>query len=470
MLVPLIISVLLGGTIVALVALTNRGRLAVLVGIAALTLTLLWDSIGTQVAVDPVQITLDDNFFEGLELPEVDSDLEEARLLEITRLEVELSEIATARTSLVQAIGELNLEMADFRSMSDPDETPETADTIVGVQFVSDEWAKNCNFVLGVDGGYDTIIRQLINCNSTEIAQLGWDDSTAFDSGGDFFGTGNTLTQSGSGNTAVATDPRWPDRPIRVDPITPTSAGDGNGGPNRPDVSVQLMAVTRERDLAMDALELLRDRENETRAGLANAALAVPDDSSTSLTERRGSLAHNIPELMTYGQSTTVRLVLVPEANEQPAAEVLGVADDADIEISDYMRATVTGSSFQIVQTGGSDRRLTGSRQAEWTWEVTPSAYGEDLRLLVTVEALVKDGDDEHIVVHSTYEETVNVDVSRWNRFRLILEDLQPMQITIAGILGILVVAIGLYFTLREKTARPKPEEPLRFTGGGDPD
>lgn len=175
------------------------------------------------------------------------------------------------------------------------------------------------------------------------------------------------------------------------------------------------------------------------------------------------------PDLPMYrGESANVKLTLrLPRAGDPGTGEAPKTGPSVGSTLSTvaatpWMRARLTGAGFAIKATSLADVQTGATREAHWTWEVTPDQDGPR-RLTALAVPLLKVGDLEETYGPLSAEVSFEVQVRGddklldWAK----LADLLAREWAKAlGGLTILVVAMwGLWRAVRGKPAKPPADE-----------
>lgn len=159
-------------------------------------------------------------------------------------------------------------------------------------------------------------------------------------------------------------------------------------------------------------------------------------------------IAFNKPESMVYGQSTGIEVILAPEASGIDPGALLEdmrgtVQEHADIPFSGVMLAELTGADFRISPAGKERRIVIPGRHTRWSWSVTPTAFGDDKPLTVTLFAVAPHPDLRDSPLYlETFTEVFRVEVTAWDRLAASVSDLTAMHALLAGLAGS-VAALG---------------------------
>lgn len=140
---------------------------------------------------------------------------------------------------------------------------------------------------------------------------------------------------------------------------------------------------------------------------------------------RMGSIAFNTPETLGRGETVVLELLLSPDQSvKQLKARITeaGSRQGARVQISDYMKAELTGGSFAIDRIGNERQLVLPSRTTRWAWEITPTRTGV-LHLHLTLTAVLRvDGEDRELDIQ-TFNRTLTVRVALSVRMKDFVRD-----------------------------------------------
>jgi hypothetical protein len=126
-----------------------------------------------------------------------------------------------------------------------------------------------------------------------------------------------------------------------------------------------------------------------------------------------GQIAFNHPTEMKLGETEKV-IARISGDLQRDITEGLGAnLETAKLEVSTFMKATLTGSDFTIEPSAEQKQMLLKGRIAEWRWDVTPKKSGKKT-LELTVYARVKfaNQQQEEDIYLKTLSSTITVDVN----------------------------------------------------------
>ncbi len=151
-----------------------------------------------------------------------------------------------------------------------------------------------------------------------------------------------------------------------------------------------------------------------TRAPANGAADPVPDEVADALQSMAwGSIAFNNPEVLSYGQTEVVQLVLSETKTENQLLSIIsesGQRESYIVRVADEMEARLTGSAFEIMPITPETQIVNASDVTEWKWEIEPKKIGEQkLFLTLNAKLLLNDREKKHTV--RTLSKTMHVRV-----------------------------------------------------------
>jgi hypothetical protein len=140
-----------------------------------------------------------------------------------------------------------------------------------------------------------------------------------------------------------------------------------------------------------------------------------PDQVDQEISQlRTAQVAFNVPSTMKRGDATEIELLLdmhktVEQLKAQIEAE--GARSGAQVRISDRMEATLSGAHFQITPNEPGIRAIGSSDTVRWSWEVVPTATGEQT-LHLTLSAYIDVDQTQTPTVIRTVDRAIKVRVS----------------------------------------------------------
>jgi len=176
---------------------------------------------------------------------------------------------------------------------------------------------------------------------------------------------------------------------------------------------------------------------------------------------RPGSAAFTTPEKLGPTETAEVEFLVTPGQSVTEAKSQLteaGTQEGAPVQVSDYMRADLTGKDFDIVRVGDGDGRkiVLPDRATRWQWEITPRRTGV-LRLHMTLTALVKVAGDTRELEIVTFKRTLSIHVAWPTKVKNFVDDNWKWLWTT------IVVPAGVWAFDRRRRSKhnaPPPAEP----------
>ena len=142
-------------------------------------------------------------------------------------------------------------------------------------------------------------------------------------------------------------------------------------------------------------------------------------------------IAHETPAGAQFGKPFEVT-VAIDATGDDSASDALpgtGVIIEGQAQVSDSVRAIVTGATFEIEELSPIDQELSPLTENVWRWKVTPTETGvHDL----TIELYALIGDRSLPV--RTYRNTVTVEISRIRQAVKMAQDANPLTMLLGGI------------------------------------
>lgn len=161
-----------------------------------------------------------------------------------------------------------------------------------------------------------------------------------------------------------------------------------------------------------------RPTPEPTREPTAEPTSTRPTVDSIRESLTKGNIAFNKPSVMVLEETKDVQLVLSPSVAAQELKELVkgdGQIESREVEVSDYMEATLYGDNFVI--SNATQRKLVSTKGVtEWHWDVTPTKAGKQ-RLHLKLSAIVIYKDGEKPLEIKTFHELIEVNVTVSQRF-----------------------------------------------------
>lgn len=136
------------------------------------------------------------------------------------------------------------------------------------------------------------------------------------------------------------------------------------------------------------------------------------------LDEHLGNIVFNTPHEMGYRESRVIHLLLSPKLSVEELTEELdesippdaGGTESGRVSITNRMRATLKGSSFDITTITDEVQGISYDGTTRWQWEIRPRQSGTH-RLFLTLSALLEVDGEETPHVVDVYSRTIDVRV-----------------------------------------------------------
>ncbi len=209
------------------------------------------------------------------------------------------------------------------------------------------------------------------------------------------------------------------------------------------------------------------------------AGAATVDPVSRILDQLQSAdLAFNRPESMKIGTTTVIELVLSPQEvsalSDLPAdapveeqADAVGLSQAREgtprvVQGVDYalrMQAELSGSDFEISPSGPEEKTVLPNRSVRWVWSVEPTEPGPERVLTLSLSALVSQGDTDLPPVQiETFTETINVEISGWDRVVALSQEISAVHTMVAGVGATLFGIVAWLWSRRRKEPKPEPD------------
>ena len=162
--------------------------------------------------------------------------------------------------------------------------------------------------------------------------------------------------------------------------------------------------------LAAIALPAYQDYTTESRTETGS----VPDKVGEALKAMTwGQIAFNNPEVLAYGESAIVELLLSENKTEDQLLSIIresGKKESYQVRLSTDMEARLTGRAFEITPITPEHQAVSPTDVTKWKWEIRAKEFGAQ-KLFLTLNAnLVIDGREKQHTVQS-FSRTLNVRV-----------------------------------------------------------
>ena len=157
-----------------------------------------------------------------------------------------------------------------------------------------------------------------------------------------------------------------------------------------------------------------------------------------------GGYKFNKPSRANVGEAFDFRLIV--QTAEDQAANFDGTQGPIVTrmgKLAQSVDATLSGDGFEISPAGPQARTMTRSEPVEWDWKVTPTSPGTKT-LNIEVAANIEVGPDKHRVQIKTLHETIEIQVTLFQRLKTYVADANGFVIAAAALVPSLAVLIGL--------------------------
>ncbi len=139
---------------------------------------------------------------------------------------------------------------------------------------------------------------------------------------------------------------------------------------------------------------------------------------------RPGNIAFNSPSVMRLDQVAAIELQLSPSKTIEDLKKVIsepGRIETAQIKISDYMEATLTGPGFEITAVTPQRQLVSKSEDTMWKWNIMATSPGVQ-RLNLTLNVIIEDKGKERLRSLHTYSKEIEIEVTVADRIKGFVE------------------------------------------------
>jgi hypothetical protein len=152
-----------------------------------------------------------------------------------------------------------------------------------------------------------------------------------------------------------------------------------------------------------------------------------------------GSIAFNVPTMMTLNRSDDVRLLLSPSMSVEQLQKLLleqlsreTKVEGIEVRIAPRMEARLSGTNFSILALTPEVQPVTWKEPTEWGWEVSPTEAGSQALHLTLTAILQIEGKDSTRAIR-TFDRDIRVEVT-WPQHisRFAAENWQWLWTTVA--------------------------------------
>ncbi len=184
-----------------------------------------------------------------------------------------------------------------------------------------------------------------------------------------------------------------------------------------------------------------RSRNESTTSGGGRAPASVGTSDPLGYRERlaalpKGSFSYNRTNSMWRNEPETVVLKLnASDVFPDIPASLGGEIVRERAAITPKMSAELNGTAgLEITPPGAIERRISDTATTIWQWSVTPVEEGAQI-LWLTVYVNI---DDQGPIVLASYEDTIRIDVSAWQRTKTVVAEISPVWAFIAGLVSLI--------------------------------
>ncbi len=128
---------------------------------------------------------------------------------------------------------------------------------------------------------------------------------------------------------------------------------------------------------------------------------------------------------MQLDQVRSLQLALSPTKTIEELKQAIGEpgpVETAQIKISDYMEASLTGPGFEITPVTPARQLVSQTEDTVWKWDVKAVREGKQ-RLNLTLNVIIDTGGKERLRALRTFSKDIEIDVAFSYRVKLFVED-----------------------------------------------
>jgi hypothetical protein len=127
-----------------------------------------------------------------------------------------------------------------------------------------------------------------------------------------------------------------------------------------------------------------------------------------------GNIAFDTPKKLKYGETKVVELLLSPNKSLYELRSLMKNHEQAElarIQVSNRMRADLSGQGFKIEALVPEEQAVYGDKATYWKWKVTPTKDG-DQTLHLAISAFINVSDNQVPLVMQTFSKIIKVEIS----------------------------------------------------------
>jgi hypothetical protein len=133
------------------------------------------------------------------------------------------------------------------------------------------------------------------------------------------------------------------------------------------------------------------------------------------------TVAFNTPNELGRGETATIKLLLSPAtisiADLEKRVDEAGEKSGAHVKYSRVMEATLASEEFDVTPLSTQQQFVAAGQETEWLWQVKPKRTGK-LHLFLTLNAIIKIGDQTNAYKVKTFSRTLTINVSLGTHIR----------------------------------------------------
>ncbi|MBW8637027.1 hypothetical protein K1W69_07490 [Hoeflea sp. WL0058] len=166
----------------------------------------------------------------------------------------------------------------------------------------------------------------------------------------------------------------------------------------------------------------------------------------------KGSFSYNRTNSMWRHEPETVVLKLnASDVFPDIPASLGGEIVRERAAITPKMSAELNGTAgLEISPSGAVEKRISDTATTIWQWRVTPVEEGAQI-LWLTVYVNI---DDQGPLILASYEDTIRIDVSAWQRTKTVVAEISPVWAFLAGLVSLISGLVVWFRKWRLKVGR----------------
>jgi len=213
----------------------------------------------------------------------------------------------------------------------------------------------------------------------------------------------------------------------------------------------QLNAEATQLSSKIAAERLAECRQRMTRRGVVLGGASCTDLDEIVRNLATGTYSFNRPRTATLGEEFVLRLILQTKPGQPANFEgVVGPIQRVENKpFAQSIEATLSGQDFDISPNTAQARTATSERAVEWNWKLTPTSTGTKT-ITIEVAANILMSPEKQRVQIDTLRETIEIQVTVFQRVKSYLADASGAIIAIAALVAPLAAIFGFFPTARQ--------------------